>query len=175
MNPKVLPTPTICRPRVHTPPPPPPPERSSGGRARLTVSDRLPSSVPFSMLIAFWASASFSISTKPNPFDRPVSRSVIRVTDFTVPALLNSVVSSVSVAVYGKFPTYSLVSMFSGFLCVHKASAAGRSLGSREAPCGSARGAAPYYHGAFQRANRGRLPPLLPRARSPCVGGGGHA
>src|SRR5215471_5632517 len=67
--------------------PPPPLERSSLGRASFTVS-ALPSiSFPFNALIARCASASLVISTKPNPLDRPVSRSVIRLTVSTAPWL----------------------------------------------------------------------------------------
>ena len=49
----------------------------SRGRASLTVSDRPSPSWPLKAVMAGWASASLPISTKPNPLDRPVSRSMI--------------------------------------------------------------------------------------------------
>ena len=46
------------------------------------------------LLMAFWASASLPISTNAKPFERPVSRSVMRVTDLTAPALAKRVCRS---------------------------------------------------------------------------------
>src|SRR5579862_4361289 len=66
-------------------PPPPPPERSVFGRASLMVRARPLSSVPLSSEIAFSASASLVISTKPNPLGWPVSRSVTMLTRSTDP------------------------------------------------------------------------------------------
>src|SRR5439155_13323858 len=51
----------------------------------------------------------FDISTKPKPRGRPVSRSTISVTFSTVPCLANRARTASSVAVNGRFPTYSLV------------------------------------------------------------------
>src|SRR5437016_6314633 len=53
--------------------------------------------------------SAFDISTKPKPRGRPVSRSVIRETFSTVPWLANRARTASSVAVKGRFPTYSLV------------------------------------------------------------------
>src|SRR5256885_13861728 len=53
--------------------------------------------------------SAFDISTKPKPRGRPVSRSVIRETFSTVPCLENRARTASSVAVKGRFPTYSLV------------------------------------------------------------------
>src|SRR5262249_3128631 len=54
------------------------------GRASLTVNARPPKSLPLNAAIAFSASSSF-IETNPNPFERPVSRSVMMLTDSTDP------------------------------------------------------------------------------------------
>src|SRR5213082_4247034 len=53
--------------------------------------------------------SAFDISTKPKPRGRPVSRSTISVTFSTVPCLANRARTASSVAVNGRFPTYSLV------------------------------------------------------------------
>src|SRR5579863_4362704 len=53
--------------------------------------------------------SAFDISTKPKPRGRPVSRSVISETFSTVPCWENNVRTASSVAVKGRFPTYSLV------------------------------------------------------------------
>src|SRR5438874_10677780 len=45
--------------------------------ASLTVRLRPPTSLPLSCAIAFSAAASSAICTKPKPFERPVSRSVM--------------------------------------------------------------------------------------------------
>ena len=55
-----------------------------GGRT-LTVKARPLNCWPLSALMAFCASASLPISTKPKPLERPVSRSMITCADCTVP------------------------------------------------------------------------------------------
>src|SRR2546426_2536320 len=76
------------RSRRPPPPPPrgPPPPKSllTIGFASLTVRARPSRSEPLNPVIALLASSSL-ISTKPKPFERPVSRSVIIVTDSTDP------------------------------------------------------------------------------------------
>src|SRR5258708_27398319 len=67
------------------PPPPPPPGRSALGRASFTLMVRPPKSVPFRLAIAFSPSSAFAISTKANPRDLPVSRSVRMLTRSTCP------------------------------------------------------------------------------------------
>lgn len=84
-----------------------PPERSRSW-ASLTVRARPSRSVPFSACIAREASA-FDISTNPKPRGRPVSRSLINETFSTAPCLANSSRTISSVAVKGRFPTYSFV------------------------------------------------------------------
>src|SRR5262245_57439596 len=74
------------------------------GRASLTVNARPPNSLPLNAAMAFSASSSF-METKPNPFERPVSRSVIMLTDSTAPICSNRLVSSSSVVLNDKFPT----------------------------------------------------------------------
>ncbi len=85
---------------------------SAPGRARswasLTLRARPPKSVPFSASVARMASA-LAISTKPKPRGRPVSRSLIRASFSTVPCGENRARTVSSVAVKGRFPTYSLV------------------------------------------------------------------
>src|SRR5207247_11414816 len=51
------------------------------GRASLTVNARPPISLPLNAAIALSASSSF-IETKPNPLERPVSRSLLMLTHF---------------------------------------------------------------------------------------------
>src|SRR5215475_14010404 len=74
------------------------------GRASLTVSGRPPKSLPLNAAIAFSASSSF-IETKPNPLERPVSRSVIMLTDSTEPICSKRPASSSSVVLNDRFPT----------------------------------------------------------------------
>ena len=62
-----------------TPPP------ASFGRASLTVRDRPDISLPLSAAMAACASWSLPISTKPKPFERPVSRSMITCAERTEP------------------------------------------------------------------------------------------
>src|SRR5262249_35842351 len=62
-----------------------PPLRSAWGLASFTVSVRPPDSFPFSAAIAFSASSSLDMATKPNPRDLPVSRSVTNVALSTLP------------------------------------------------------------------------------------------
>ena len=85
-------------PRFPNPPPPPPPERGSCGFASLTVNVRPPMSVPFSAVIAAFASASEDISTKPNPRDCPVNLSWMIFTEATVPCAPNVSFNCCSVA-----------------------------------------------------------------------------
>src|SRR5688572_21383602 len=85
----------------------PPPERGSSGFASFTVKDRPPICVPFKAVMAPWASSGLDISTKPKPRDCPVNLSAITRADSTVPCAANKVVSCISVAAYGKPPTYS--------------------------------------------------------------------
>src|SRR5260370_13958189 len=65
-------------PRPYPPPPPkpppPPPPRLVLGRASLTLSAREPNCVPLTALIAFSASSSLAISTKPKPRACPLLR-----------------------------------------------------------------------------------------------------
>src|SRR6202035_3892597 len=56
---------------------PPPPECSVLGRASFTLSVRPPTCEPFNPVMAFSPSSLLPISTKPNPRERPVSRSVM--------------------------------------------------------------------------------------------------
>src|SRR5207249_1663271 len=63
------------------------------GRASLTVNARPPKSLPLNAAIAFSASSSL-IETKPKPLERPVSRSVMTLTDSTAPTCSNRLVSS---------------------------------------------------------------------------------
>src|SRR5438445_484200 len=72
------------------PPPPPPPGRFSWGLASFTVIVRPFIWVPFSAVIAFWASSAVAISTTPNPRDWPVYRSVMILADVTDPCCENS-------------------------------------------------------------------------------------
>src|SRR5689334_1940328 len=61
------------------------PPRCICGLASLTVSARPPESLPFSAAMAFSASPSFVMETKPKPRERPVSRSVARLALSIVP------------------------------------------------------------------------------------------
>src|SRR3989442_1187340 len=74
----------------YAPPPPPPPGRFSWGLASFTVILRPFIWVPFSAVIAFWASSAVAISTNPNPRDWPVYRSVMILADVTDPCCENS-------------------------------------------------------------------------------------
>src|SRR5262249_38323699 len=102
------------------PPPPPPPKprpppnplplgpRLSPGRASLTVSWRPSISRPLRAAIAASADSRESISTKANPRERPVSRSVTKLADSTTPICPNSSSSSCSDTLKGRLPTYNL-------------------------------------------------------------------
>src|SRR6185369_16203112 len=70
-------------------PPRPPPPRLSCGLASFTLSSRPSTSFPLSCAIAFSASSFEAISTKPNPRERPVSRSSTILADSTVPIAPN--------------------------------------------------------------------------------------
>src|SRR6266478_1772150 len=81
-------------PRLPPPPPPPrypPPLRPPpDGFASSTFSVRPSTSCPLNFFTASAASSAVDISTKPNPRERPVSRSVTTAADSTVPAAANS-------------------------------------------------------------------------------------
>src|SRR4051812_15986570 len=64
---------------------------------------------PFNWLIALVASSGVFISTKPNPLERPVSRSVMTAASTTPPACSKRVRRSLSVTVYGRLPTYNFL------------------------------------------------------------------
>src|SRR5580704_7314913 len=87
-------------PPPRNPPPPgrPPPPPLVFGRASLTLRARPPTFEPFNAVMARSASSASVISTNAKPRDRPVSRSVIRLTRSTVPYASNSerMVSSVA-------------------------------------------------------------------------------
>jgi hypothetical protein len=78
--------------------------RSVFGCASFTFSGRPSIECPLRLWMARAASA-FDISTKPKPRGWPVSRSVIRATDSTVPCWPNSVRTAASSAVKGRLPT----------------------------------------------------------------------
>src|SRR5881397_1335984 len=75
-------------PLRYPPPLRPPPEPE--GLASSTFSVRPSTSWPLNFLTAASASSAVAISTKPNPRERPVSRSVTTVADSTAPAWANS-------------------------------------------------------------------------------------
>src|SRR3984885_8261397 len=89
--------------------PPPPPRRGLSvlGRASLTLIARPPRLVPFNPLIAASASAESLISTNAKPRERPVSRSVIKLTRSTAPYASKAERMDSSVAPKSKFPTKS--------------------------------------------------------------------
>ena len=104
-----VPPPPPKPPRL--PPPPKPPGRSSRGRASLTTIARPSRAWPFMPLMAACASGSEPISTKPKPFERPVSRSIMTLADDTVPYCANACWRSSSRTLYERLPTYSLLPM----------------------------------------------------------------
>src|SRR5439155_20106989 len=79
------------------------------GLASLTVRARPSTIWPFIPLMAAWASWSLFISTNPNPFDRPVSRSVMSWARWTLPYGANSSCSWDSVTSNDRFPTYNFL------------------------------------------------------------------
>ena len=93
---------------LRPPPPPfrPPPPKSlfTMGFASLTVRARPSSCDPFNCVIALSASSS-DIVTKPKPFERPVSRSVMMVTASTAPQCAKASLTSFSVVWKERFPT----------------------------------------------------------------------
>src|SRR5262249_33748482 len=95
------------------PPPPPPPKpprppgRSSRGRASFTTNLRPPTSLSCIPSIAACPSCGLDISTNPNPFERPVSRSTMTCADSTVPNGSNIACRSESLTLYGRLPTYN--------------------------------------------------------------------
>lgn len=70
------------------------------------------------MSIAFEMSASFSISTKPNPRERPVILSMMIDADVTGPTFSNASFNSASVEEYGKPPMYNLFAIYVYFCFV---------------------------------------------------------
>src|SRR5689334_7933173 len=76
----------------------------------LTFRLRPPRSRPSIAFTAAWASASLPISTNANPRGRPVSRSMIRATDCTVPCAEKALRTSSSLLWNDRLPTYSLFS-----------------------------------------------------------------
>src|SRR5690242_519107 len=76
---------------------------------------------PLNFSLAAFAASLESISTKPNPLNRPVSRSVTNVHDSTTPAALNKSRISVLVISCGRFPTNNLIGInndpFPGIAC----------------------------------------------------------
>lgn len=62
------------------------------------------SSEPFNASIAALASESFSISTNPNPLDRPDRRSTTTVAETTLPYALKACFSPSSLTAHGDFP-----------------------------------------------------------------------
>src|ERR1019366_7424161 len=101
------PPPPLGRPPPPPPPKPrpPPPPPWGFGRASLILSARPSRSVPLSAAIARSASAESVISTNPKPRERPVSRSVTRLTRSTCPKGSKSVRSSSSFVLKLRFPT----------------------------------------------------------------------
>src|SRR5882724_13163301 len=77
-------------PPLRDPPPPFRPPPNPAGLAISTFSVRPSSSWPLNFLTAASASSALAISTKPNPRERPVSRSVTTVADSTPPAAAKS-------------------------------------------------------------------------------------
>src|ERR1017187_2944823 len=61
--------------------------------------------------MAACASGSEPISTKPKPFERPVSRSIMTFAELTVPYCANACCRSSSRMLYERLPTYSLLPM----------------------------------------------------------------
>jgi len=62
-------------------------------------------SAPLSASIARWQASSDSISTKPNPRERPVSRSEITSAELTPPWALNKASKEADVVDQGRLPT----------------------------------------------------------------------
>jgi hypothetical protein len=101
------PPPPLGRPPPPPPPKPrpPPPPPWGFGRASLILSARPSRSVPLSAAIARSASAESVISTNAKPRERPVSRSVTRLTRSTCPYGSKSERMEDSVAAKSKLPT----------------------------------------------------------------------
>src|ERR1017187_643539 len=102
------PPPPLGRPPPPPPPPkprPPPPPPWGFGRASLILSARPSRSVPLRAAIARSASAESVISTNAKPRERPVSRSVTRLTRSTCPYGSKSERMEDSVAAKSKLPT----------------------------------------------------------------------
>ena len=77
--------------------------------ASLTTIVRPLNSELFKAVIALLASELFSISTKPNPLDRPVARSFTTLAETTVPYGSNVACRVLSSIAHGRLPTKSLV------------------------------------------------------------------
>lgn len=105
-----LPPPLLSFPPLRSPPPPllrsP---LSSLGRASFTLSARPSSSWPSSCSIAALPSASSDISTKPKPFDLPVSLSSMIAALVTVPNCSKASWSCWFESWYERFPTYMFI------------------------------------------------------------------
>src|SRR5215813_1998203 len=97
----------------------PPPRRplSSRAFAILTFNARPLNSRPSNCLIAFCASESELISTKPNPRDWPLNLSVMTDADSHMPASANSACRSFSVTSNPRLPTYSFFPILRAPLC----------------------------------------------------------
>ena len=92
-------------PRLPRNEPPPKPPPCDFGLPSFTFRARPSKFSPFSSVIARSACATSVISTKANPRDRPVPRSVTRFTHSTLPYRSNSVRTEASVALKSKLPT----------------------------------------------------------------------
>ena len=86
------------------------------GFASLTVRARPSSCDPFNCVIALSASSS-DIVTKPKPFERPVSRSVMMLTASTVPQCAKASLTSFSVVWKERFPTNNFFDNFIHLTC----------------------------------------------------------
>src|SRR5438876_11342581 len=86
------------------------------GFASLTVRARPSRCDPFDCVIALSASSS-DIVTKPKPFERPVSRSVMMLTASTVPQCAKASLTSFSVVEKERFPTNNFFDNFIHLTC----------------------------------------------------------
>src|ERR1700726_880951 len=108
------PKPPPSKPPPSRPPKSPPGRGPRGGpgvrsRASLTFKLRPWKLRPLNSSIAFWASVSELISTKPKPRDLPVARSVITCADSQTPAVENSSFRSSLVVSKLRLPTKSFL------------------------------------------------------------------
>ena len=86
------------------------------GLAKFTVKVRPSSSLPANISIAFLASSTVLISTKPKPLERPESRSVMTLADSTVPAAAKASARLCQACLYEKDPTNNR--LFSSCMCL---------------------------------------------------------